>query len=163
MTFPTHKIQYRRRGVRCAPVCRGRSTRPPADFDVILCGCGFSPKTGTLLSAFADISPNRGITRHYAKKYISCVGNDLSVVPQNNRKIYGSSRRRPLCLHCHSEPLGEESRFAYFYFVLSEILRFAQDDKSPPQTPISPSFMGTGVDKPRLTLYTVQPENDFQF
>ena len=30
---------------------------------------------------------------------------------------------------CHSEPLGEESRFVYFYFVLLEILRFAQDDK----------------------------------
>ena len=30
---------------------------------------------------------------------------------------------------CHSEPLGEESRFVYFYFALLEILRFAQDDK----------------------------------
>ena len=30
---------------------------------------------------------------------------------------------------CHSEPLGEESRFAQVYFVLLEILRFAQDDK----------------------------------
>ena len=29
---------------------------------------------------------------------------------------------------CHSEPLGEESRFVLFYFVLLEILRFAQDD-----------------------------------
>ena len=29
---------------------------------------------------------------------------------------------------CHSEPLGEEARFVYFYFVLLEILRFAQDD-----------------------------------
>ena len=28
-------------------------------------GHGFSPKTGTLLSAFADISPVRGITRPY--------------------------------------------------------------------------------------------------
>ena len=28
---------------------------------------------------------------------------------------------------CHSEPLGEESRFVYF--ALLEILRFAQDDK----------------------------------
>ena len=31
--------------------------------------------------------------------------------------------------NCHSEPLGEESRFVLFYFVLLEILRFAQDDK----------------------------------
>ena len=31
--------------------------------------------------------------------------------------------------NCHSEPLGEESRFVYFYFALLEILRFAQDDK----------------------------------
>ena len=31
--------------------------------------------------------------------------------------------------HCHSEPLGEESRFVLFYFVLFERLRFAQDDK----------------------------------
>lgn len=31
--------------------------------------------------------------------------------------------------NCHSEPTGEESRFAQVYFVLSEILRFAQDDK----------------------------------
>ena len=30
---------------------------------------------------------------------------------------------------CHSEPFGEESRFAQVYFVLLEILRFAQDDK----------------------------------
>ena len=30
---------------------------------------------------------------------------------------------------CHSEPTGEESRFAQVYFVLLEILRFAQDDK----------------------------------
>ncbi|MGN0560751.1 MAG: hypothetical protein ACI4K8_06825, partial [Candidatus Fimenecus sp.] len=51
------------------------------------------------------------------------------------RKIHGSSRRRPLRTHCHSEPLGEESRFAYFYFALLAILRFAQDDKSPPQPP----------------------------
>ena len=29
--------------------------------------------------------------------------------------------------NCHSEPLGEESRLVYF--VLMEILRFAQDDK----------------------------------
>ena len=31
--------------------------------------------------------------------------------------------------NCHSEPIGEESRFVYFYFALLEILRFAQDDK----------------------------------
>ena len=31
---------------------------------------------------------------------------------------------------CHAEPIGEESRFVSFYFVLLEILRFAQDDKS---------------------------------
>ena len=31
--------------------------------------------------------------------------------------------------HCHSEPFGEESRFAQVYCVLLEILRFAQDDK----------------------------------
>ena len=37
--------------------------------------------------------------------------------------------RRPRPPVCHSEPLGEESRFAYFYFVLLAILRFAQDDK----------------------------------
>ena len=30
---------------------------------------------------------------------------------------------------CHSEPLGEESHIGFFYFVLLEILRFAQDDK----------------------------------
>ena len=30
---------------------------------------------------------------------------------------------------CHSEPLGEESRFIHFNIVLFEILRFAQDDK----------------------------------
>ena len=30
---------------------------------------------------------------------------------------------------CHSEPLGEESHIGSFYFVLLEILRFAQDDK----------------------------------
>ena len=29
----------------------------------------------------------------------------------------------------HSEPTGEESRFTQGYFVLLEILRFAQDDK----------------------------------
>ena len=96
------------------PIVGANCVRPPADFDVILCGRGFSPKTGTLLSAFADISPNRGITHHYAKKYIACVGNgldrsvklyqimrairesplqpvgnNLSVVPQNNSKIHG--------------------------------------------------------------------------
>ena len=69
LTFPTHKSNM---GVGAC------IARPPADFDVILCGRGFSPKTGTLLSAFADISPNRGITRHYAKKYIACVGGDDS-------------------------------------------------------------------------------------
>ena len=31
---------------------------------------------------------------------------------------------------CHSEPIGEESHIGSFYFVLLEILRFAQDDKS---------------------------------
>lgn len=35
-------------------------------------GHGFSPKTGTLLSAFADISPVRGITRPYNCKLRSC-------------------------------------------------------------------------------------------
>ena len=50
----------------------------------------------------------------------------------------GSSRRRPLRTHCHSEPLGEESRFVYFNFVLLAILRFAQDDKSPPTNPNFP-------------------------
>ena len=34
---------------------------------------------------------------------------------------------------CHSEPLGEESRFAHFNFMLFEILRYAQDDKYNPQ------------------------------
>ena len=34
--------------------------------------------------------------------------------------------------NCHSEPLGEESRFARVCFVLLEILRFAQDDKYNP-------------------------------
>ena len=29
-------------------------------------------------SIITDISPNRGITRHYAKKYIACVGGDDS-------------------------------------------------------------------------------------
>ena len=37
---------------------------------------------------------------------------------------------------CHSEPLGEESHLVYFYFALLAILRLAQDDNSPPQTPI---------------------------
>ena len=30
---------------------------------------------------------------------------------------------------CHSEPISEEYRVVYFYFVLLEILRFTQDDK----------------------------------
>ncbi len=38
----------------------------------------------------------------------------------------GRSTRPP---DCHSGPIGEESRFAHFYFVLFEILRYAQDDK----------------------------------
>ena len=33
---------------------------------------------------------------------------------------------------CHSEPIGEESRFAHFILGF-EILRFAQDDKNNPQ------------------------------
>ena len=45
------------------------------------------------------------------------------------RPYNGAPSRRPLRTHCHSEPLGEESRFAYFYFALLAILRFAQDDK----------------------------------
>ena len=51
----------------------------------------------------------------------------------------GSSRRRPLQTgargdppDCHSEPIGEESRFARVYFLRLEILRFAQDDKYTP-------------------------------
>ena len=40
---------------------------------------------------------------------------------------YKRARGDPLA--CHSEPIGEESRFVYFYFALLEILRFAQDDK----------------------------------
>ena len=52
--------------------------------------------------------------------------------------IFQSERSRPFptvvgAIHespaCHSEPTGEESRFAQVYFALLEILRFAQDDK----------------------------------
>ncbi len=47
------------------------------------------------------------------------------------RNIFVILRRQAKNLpHCHSEPSGEESRLVYFYFVLLEILRFAQDDKS---------------------------------
>ena len=42
-------------------------------------------------------------------------------------RVVGAIHESPAC---HSEPLGEESRFVYFYFALLEILRFAQDDKS---------------------------------
>ena len=73
------------------PIVGANCVRPPADFDVILCGRGFSPKTGTLLSAFADISPNRGITHHYAKKYIACVGGDDSAP-----RCRGGSPRPPV-------------------------------------------------------------------
>ena len=31
---------------------------------------------------------------------------------------------------CHTEAFAEESHFGSFYFVLLEILRYAQDDKS---------------------------------
>ena len=41
--------------------------------------------------------------------------------------LVGANCVRPL--DCHSEPLGEESRFAHFILGF-EILRFAQDDKS---------------------------------
>ena len=41
-------------------------------------------------------------------------------------RVVGAIHESPAC---HSEPLGEESRFVYFYFALLEILRFAQDDK----------------------------------
>ena len=82
----------------CAPVCRGGFPLPPADFDVILCGRGFSPKTGTLLSAFADISPNRGITRHYAQKYIACVGvgvlDDPLFLPLMREVAFAAGKRR---------------------------------------------------------------------
>ena len=110
------------------------------------------------------------------------VGNNLSVVPQIYIKIRGrawkpaptTGRRvtaaplplcryatfpltgeshRPLRSHCHSEPLGEESRFAYFYFVLSEILRFAQDDKLPPQIPIYPDVFSALRIAASVTLF----------
>ena len=41
-------------------------------------------------------------------------------------RVVGAIHESPAC---HSEPIGEESRFVYFYFALLEILRFAQDDK----------------------------------
>ena len=41
--------------------------------------------------------------------------------------IVGANCVRPP--DCHSEPISEEYRVVYFYFVLLEILRFAQDDK----------------------------------
>ena len=47
-------------------------------------------------------------------------------VRTKSRSSVGERTRLPAC---HSEPIGEESRLVYFYFVLSAILRFAQDDK----------------------------------
>ena len=41
-------------------------------------------------------------------------------------RVVGAIHESPVC---HSEPFGEESRFAQVYFVLLEILRSAQDDK----------------------------------
>ena len=43
-----------------------RQKPPPSSEGGITGARGFSPKTGTLVSAFADISPVRGITRPYA-------------------------------------------------------------------------------------------------
>ena len=41
-------------------------------------------------------------------------------------RVVGAIQESPAC---HAEPLGEESHIGSFYFVLLEILRFAQDDK----------------------------------
>ena len=47
-------------------------------------------------------------------------------VRTKSRSSVGERTRLPAC---HSEPIGEESRLVYLYFVLSAILRFAQEDK----------------------------------
>ena len=60
-----------------------------------------------------DVRRNRLSGRAYVP---ACVGVILS----------RSAKNPPAC---HSEPTGEESRFAQVYFVRLEILRFAQDDK----------------------------------
>ena len=55
---------------------------------------------------------------------------DFDVILRNGQdrslRVVGAIHESPTC---HSEPTGEESRFAQVYFVLLEILRFAQDDK----------------------------------
>ena len=54
-------------------------------------------------SIITDISPNRGITRHYAKKYIACVGNGLD----RSVKLYQimrAIRESPL------QPVGNDRR-----------------------------------------------------
>ena len=74
-------------------------------------GRGFSPKTGTLLSAFADISPVRGITRPYngapsrrplRSHCILCVGNGLD----RSVKSHQNSRAR------NARPYG----FSFFIY-----------------------------------------------
>ena len=55
---------------------------------------------------------------------------DFDVILRNGQdrslRVVGAIHESPVC---HSEPIGEESRFAQVYFVLLGILRFAQDDK----------------------------------
>ena len=59
-----------------------------------------------------DISPNRGITRHYAKFQCVRVGTDILVRPQNGRNYAGE----------HSSPLRTQyilnSRFAVAFFEI---------------------------------------------
>ena len=65
---------------------------------------------------------------------IKIYGRAWKPAPTTGRRVdapYKRARGDPLA--CHSEPIGEESRFAQVYFVRLEILRFAQDDKYNPQ------------------------------
>ena len=64
---------------------------------------------------------------------------------------YKRARGDPLA--CHSEPIGEESRFVYFYFALLEILRFAQDDKF---KPIFVLLNEGNTSPPRKTLFSAE-------
>ena len=78
---------------------------------------------GVVYTVGRGLAPAAGFAVNYGTGKLKCERRGRRL----GAPFVGANCVRPPA--CHSEPTGEESRFAQVYFALLEILRFAQDDK----------------------------------
>ena len=111
-----------RRGVHCAPVCRGGRPRPPVNFAVI-------SRNDTEVVPYGRRGDSR-IARGFCFDFAP-PSRALRVPPP--RKRGGCGTVRPFATRCHSEPIGEESRFRYT-FLLRFFASLRMTNPNPPKT-----------------------------